>query len=264
MKYFIGYIRSEILRLLRGNKFYLSIILYILAVQMILKLESVGRNIEAWRTYQALSYISGLSNINRLLFFLAAMSTCTIYVEDISNKYQNFQVIRGKINSYILSRITICGFISFLIPFISLNLVSIILTCKYGMGILDSGNYRIDNVFFGYMSCKMPYITIIAMIFLFSLVSSVYAILGLVFTTYIKGKFAAYFSPVFVSIVAETFFRYMPKSISLFAIQSGNNAYMMGANMTMLLSVSVCMGYIMISGIIFSRRVKRRIHNEIN
>ncbi|MGN0318659.1 MAG: hypothetical protein ACI4E1_12085 [Lachnospira sp.] len=208
--------------------------------------------------------LASFSNINRILFLIPAIPTATTYADDIASKYQYFQIVRGKVNKYILGKILICFISTFFISFISLNLYSLRLTYIYGAGIIGSGNYNVYNAFYDYMSSNMPYLTIIAMVFLFSLVSGVYAVMGLTLTAFVRSRFAAYFSTIFISIVMETFFRYLPASISLFKIQAGNEAYHTDTSLMIILSASVSMGYILISGLIFARRVKRRIRHEIS
>lgn len=264
MKKYLGYIKSDLNRIFCSKLLYASVLFYLLAIWLILFFEGIGNHMSIWTSYGALLEIQGFSNMNRALFLIASLPMATSYCDDISNKYQNLLVIRGDIKAYIFSKILVCFFSAFIISFMSLNMCALFLAITNDAGVINTGNYNTSNVYYDYMSGPFPYMTIIAMTFLFSLVSGVYAVLGLAFSAFVKGRFAAFAAATFISIVMEVLYKFIPKSLSLFAIQYGNNAYRTGTTITILLSILVALGYILIGSIIFGRRVRRRLSNEID
>ena len=97
-------------------------------------------------------------------------------------------------------------------------------------------------------------------IFLFSMVSAIYAVMGMALSSAVPNRFVAVTSTFFINMFVENVLDFLPKSISLFDIQKGNNAYLgMRASVVILLSCMVCMGYFLIALWVFKHFAERRL-----
>ena len=257
IKLFLGNLRYEMLRVFSSWKIYSCFFLYIILIFTAVKMDT---NL-AGQADGGLDIITGLSNLNKLLVITAAFPVATIYYDDIIDNYAKQVVLRSNKSSYILSKIVVCAIISFLISFAALLTYSIVVAFKRGIGI---GVVYPGNVFYDYAYGRMPFMALFAKAFLFSIVSSVYAVLGLALSAVMTGKFVAVAAPLFMNMLMEQIGNIMPKELRLFNIQDGNSAYGLGTSGTLIVSIVVVAGYILLAGIFFSYYVRKRIKDEIN
>lgn len=255
---FLGNMCCELMRLFQNKNIYICMVLYIVVIKIILSTE-IGRG-SYWTAQQAILEISASSNLNKLLVFVAAFPMAASYCDDISNKYMEQIILRGSVMRYILSKVVMYAVVSFMISFAGLMLYAGYLGMRYGVG---AYNYVRGNVFYDYAVSAVPFMAVTAHIFLFVLVSSAYAVLGLAVSSMAKGRFVAVTAPIFVNTFAEAFLSKLPKAVNLLAIQYGNNAYKLGTTGTLVMSLMVVSGYMLIGGLIFAHQVKRRAASEI-
>lgn len=257
IKIFLGNLRYEFLHVFSGWKIYSCFFLYIILMFIAIKMDT---NV-AVQAYGGLDIITGLSNLNKLLVITSAFPVATIYYDDIVDNYAKQVILRSNKSCYILSKIIVCAVISFLISFAALSVYSIFVAVKRGIGIdvIYPG-----NVFYDYAYGKIPFMAVFAKAFLFAMVSSVYAVLGLALSAVMTGKFVAVSAPLFMNMLMEQVGDFMPKTLRLFNIQGGNSAYGLGTSGTLIVSMTVAAGYILLAGIFFSYYARKRIRDEIN
>lgn len=261
MKNIIGNLRSECIRLFSKSTFIICIVLYILAIIAILITEPFSDGLK-YSCDGMLTYIVGLSNFQRVLVLLASLPMATSFCDDIADKYMDLIILRSSTHTYIVSKIIICFLSSFAVSFIGMMIYSVYCSITNGVGI-QLFNIKEGTVYYDCANSSLPFLVIIIKVFFFSMVSAVYAVWGMTFSSYVKGRFAAMVSTIFVNTIFEVVGRCIPKALRLYSIQIGNSAYGLGTAGTIVMSVMVCLGYILIASLLFAYNVRRRVQNEV-
>ena len=255
MKKLFGAYRQELMRVFSSYKIYICIISYILVcVYMSYNFDT---NSLKKSVLERLVNIAGFNNMNKIPVLIASIPMATSFCDDISNNYFNSCIIRCGGRNYIISKFTTSYIISFLISFIGLSIYSVICGVKNGLGVHQVHEYRVfHDIAYG----NYPVLAAISFIFLFSMVSAIYAVMGMALSSAVPNRFVAVTSTFFINMFVENVLDFLPKSISLFDIQKGNNAYLgMRASVVILLSCMVCMGYFLIALWVFKHFAERRL-----
>lgn len=250
-------IRQEVIRLFSKSTVWICILLYLLAIKLLLL--SNFNSGQIWNAYQMVAEITSRNNFNKVLVLISAIPMAASYCNDVTDNYLDLIILRSTIRRYTVSKVIISFCSSFFISSLSLTIYSLYFAIKCGVGesAIQSG------VFLDFAKSKCPYLAVLAGIFLFSIVSAVYAVLGLCLSAYVSGRFAAMAAPMVINTFAEVIVKYVPGAINIFRIQVGNSAYHMGTIGTVIMSAMVCVGYMYAGYLLFHRRVRRRVTNEI-
>ncbi|MGN0327969.1 MAG: hypothetical protein ACI4D4_03200 [Lachnospira sp.] len=256
----IGLLYQELIKLLCNWKIYVCIIIYVSVAHMASK--SAGDNVlNIGTAYTFITVINGYSNFNKLLVLVASLPFASSYYEDIQNGYINYIVSRSGTGVYIFTKVTVCAISSFLVSFAGLTMYSLLCCIISGHGVSvrwipEGGKY------YDVASGSMPWMIVFILCFLFSIVSCVYAVMGMTLSAFLPNKFVAVTGTLFMNILVEEVNKKLPEFINLFSIQLGNTAYGQDTKIIVIGSVMVVLGYIILSGLVFSRYVKRRISYE--
>ena len=257
VKGFAGVCRQEFQRLCFNWKIYVGMLIYIIVCY--LSQVRIGGHFGV-SAYTGMNYITDLSNMNKLLVLTAAFPLATSFCDDWSGKYMNQVVLRSNSGAYIKGKIFMCAVSSFAISFIGLIIYSLFNTVLYGVG---TESVQQGEVFYDIGKSTIPFMMIIIRCFLFAIVSSVYAVAGLALSAFIPNRFVAVTAPLFMNTIIEQIMNQLPKTLDLFRIQGGSEAYGGKTAITIVMSLMVVVGYILLAGIAFSWIAKRRIKNEI-
>ena len=256
MKKLAGAYRHQLLRIFHSYRIYICIIAYVIICLYMEHTPGISK-ISSRTVFEGLSNIAGFNNMNKIPVIIAAIPMATSFCDDISNNYFNPYVLRCGKKNYIISKLTTCFFSSFIVSFTGLSVYSIISGAINGLGIRQIHEYRVfHDIAYG----KYPIAAVIIFIFLFSMVSGVYAVMGMALSAAVPNRFVAVTSAFFISMFVENVLDFLPTSISLFEIQKGNKAFFgMNSGYILLLSCMVCLGYILLAAWVFKHFAERRI-----
>ncbi len=254
---YVGLCRCELQRILCDKKMYICFFMYLFVCLFAVRLET---NVTE-SGIGAFAILTGISNMSNLLALIAAFPTAISFCDDISGKYYMPLVMRSNKSSYIFSKIFICIHSTFWLSFTALIAFQLISTLRGGLGV--------ESVFPGIMfydvvHSNMPYLIIIIQAFLFSIVQAVYAVMGLAIASYIPNRFVAVTATFVVMVVMQIINGFLPKVLDLYRIRSVHSIGAgISSGMYIVYAVMVTTGYIILAGLVFSRRVGRRLRNEI-
>lgn len=257
---FRGLWSQEIHRIIYNWKVYVCFVVYFLVI--FISTKGAGSIFfELKNAYQSMLQINLISNFSKLLVLVASVPFATSYYEDIQNGYINYIVSRSGTGVYIFTKVTVCAISSFLVSFVGLAMYSLLCCIISGHGV--SVRWIPEGAkFYDVASGSMPWMVVFIMCFFFSIVSCVYAVMGMTLSAFLPNKFVAVTGTLFMNILVEEINYYLPEFLSLYFIRNCNTAYGQDTKIIVIGSVMVVLGYIILSGLVFSRYVKRRISYE--
>lgn len=258
IKMYVGICRQEMQRLICSWKLYAGILIYFFMCIFSVISED-GRLPSA---QQGMLTLAGFSNLNRILFLMAAFPYAASFCEDWHKRYMNSIVLRSSPKIYITGKLTMCAVSSFCMSFIGLGLYAVFSTYMVGLGV-HSNNIYPGAPLYDLSLGSMKFMYVIGQILLFSMVSAVYAVMGLALSAAIPNRFVAVTAPIFMNTVVQQICGALPKALDLYSIQLGNRAYGTSAVFVLCMSFMVCLGYIMLSGVVFNTYAGRRIRNDL-
>lgn len=254
---YIGLCRCEIKRLLYDKKMYVCFFMYLFVCFMAVRLEtSVAES-----AIGAFGVLTGISNMSNLLALIAAFPTAMSFCDDISGRYYVPVVMRSNKTAYVFSKIFICIHSTFWISFMALIAFLLISMVRGGLGV---ETIHPGIMFYDVIHSDMSFVIIIIYAFLFSGVQAVYAVMGLMIASYIPNRFVAVTAPFVVMVVMQVINDFLPIVLDLYRIRGARSIGSgISSGMYIVFSLMVVTGYIILAGLVFSRRVGRRIKNEI-
>lgn len=259
VKKYLALCKEEIYRLLINRKIYICLLLYVLLAHSAARM--VGSMFGIEKAYEAIGTIASINNFNKLLVLVAAVPFALSYYEDIQYGYIHYIVNRSGSTAYVVAKITICTLTSFVISFVGLAIY-----CTFCMIVKGSGVsvYTIipNGLFYDIASGSMPYMAVYYRCLLFAMASSCYAVMGMTLLSVMPNRFVAVTGTLFMNTLVEIVNGYMPDIFNIFRIQIGNLEYGINSLTVFLCSFAVLTGYIILSGLVFSRCVNRRISYE--
>jgi hypothetical protein len=199
--------------------------------------------------------------MNKLLVLTAALPFSCSFYEDWTNSYIRPAVLRCGTGAYVAAKVVVCIASAFLVSMIGLVSFSLIELCSVP---LDDGYVFDDMQYYTVLHGSIPYMYVIIKASLFSIVASVYAVLGFAISAVMPNLFVAAFSPLLMDFVMEQLtWNNVPRYMKLYAMQNSTAFRAFGDMQNFLLTFCVAAGYMIIGGFIFAQVVRRRINNEI-
>lgn len=259
MGQFIRVCRQELLKTIYSWKIYVSFLLYIIFAYLATR--TIGGGSRLVNGYASISDIASYNNFNKILVIIAAFPYATSYYEDIQYGYINYIVKRSGKEIYVSAKIVMCALSSFIVSFISLSVYCTISSMVSGFGVNTRAIIETSK-FYDISAGKTPFMVVYFMCFLFSLCSSLYAVMGMMVSAILPNIFVALTGTLFMNVLMEQINAKMPRFLNIFYIQGGNAAYGVKAPFIAICSIAVVLGYMILSGLIFSRYARRRISYE--
>jgi len=204
----------------------------------------------------------GLSMFKKILIILASFPVVTIFCQDWNSQYIRPVLIRCDSRKYTWSKIFVSQLSSLFVVFVGMLLFSLILLIFSPIASNNIETYKglpFENLLIG--GLYSLYIFII--IFLFSLGTSLWVIIGLTVSSFIPNRFVAIISPFIAGYLIEEFTRRLPSFLNLYILLRIWFDTGKGDFITLLYYIFIFELLIIVNGCIFSHQVKRRIRNEV-
>lgn len=193
----MGYIKSDFKRCFTSVWFFVAIIGVGLSY-FIGDFGDLGSEFSRLDVLGFLNISSAIGGFSELTILLGALPFAMSFCEDLSSNFIKFLVIRGNIFKYSLSKIITC--ISSSIASITLGRALLIFILQFKIPLVStiSANYEASvEGTFGFLLTSGNYISYFLVDILFiAITCSIFAIIGLVITTYLPNKFLAITAPI--------------------------------------------------------------------
>lgn len=257
----LSQLKSDYKRIFSSLKIYLSIMGVVLLCYVSTEKYIHGNE----DIYYILDILIGLSVFKKLIVIFAALPCVTGFYDDWKHQYIKNLVIRTGKKDYILSKIIVCSTSSFLVVFIGIVLFisGLIITGTDYSGIYKSGALN-EAMPYGELLYQNSfwYICIIASIYAYSM--AVWVMSGLMISAYIPNGFVAVCTPLIFSYLLEEITAFFPPYLNMYLLAKGRDILGRSAEYSYAYTVFVFALLVFGEGYIFSRRVKRRLENEIS
>ena len=194
--------------------------------------------------YYILDILIGLSVFKKLIIIFSALPCVTGFYDDWKHQYIKNIVIRTGRRNYIISKIVVCVSISFLVVFLG---ILIFIGLLIGMGFDYSG--------FLYVCCIVS---------IYAASMAVWVMSGLMISSYIPNSFVAICSPLIFSYLLEEITGLLPPYFNMYLLAKASNVLGKNATYSYLYTIFIFTVLILGQGLIFAKRVKRRLGNEIS
>lgn len=204
-----------------------------------------------------------LTMFKKLVVIFAAIPFAASFCSDWNCQYIKPVVIRSGVRKYTWSKVTICFISAFLTVFVGLIIFILLLSLK--MPILPVENIQ-DSVvapFAPLATGPLPILYILARVFVFSLAAALWSVVGLAISAYIPNRFVAIASPVIASYLLEELTSYLPGWLNIYYLERSRNVIKEGPAVSFIYFCFIFILLAIISGLIFSRQVRRRVQNEV-
>jgi hypothetical protein len=205
----------------------------------------------------------GLSMFKKLAVLFAAVPFAAVFCSDWNCQYIKPVVIRSGIKKYAWSRITLCFLSAFITVFIGLILFFILLSLKMPLFLESDMDNLISEPFASIAYGVMPVMYILAEAAVFSMAAALWSVVGMTVSAYIPNRFVALASPVIACYLLEELTAYLPNFLNIYYLTRSANVIRQGAALSFSYFCFVFVGLSLLSGLLFSRQVRRRIQNEV-
>ena len=256
----LGVIRLEFQRIFTGWNFYAAVIV----TTALVLYQTFSKNNYAGSVISGLVKMSALSFICRLMTMSSAFPAASSYCDDCIGKYYNPIVNRSGISSYINGKFISCFLSSFLVCFISLILYTIIGSMLFinGIGTQIKLYNEPNSIFYGMIKCS-GLIYVIFHILIYSGTIAVFSLYGLVISAYMTNRFVAVTAPLLSCILLDEITSYLPNFCSLFSFGKLSSKITDTPVKFIALYTAVMLVYIVIAKYLYTKRVRRKLGNEI-
>ncbi|MBC5788203.1 hypothetical protein [Clostridium facile] len=204
------------------------------------------------------------SNSIILLVLFASFPAASSFCSDWNCQYIRCHVSRSGIKGYIGGRILSCITSSFLACFLGILLFVLILLTFFPLANAerDVSLNAIPTLHKLYLIS--PWLYLIYHIFIISLATATWSVVGLCISAWIPNRFIALLSPFICYYILDTFSLQLPMLINFYHINKGTDILNMGNPWLNLLYIIAIYTVLMaLFGCLFGRTVKRRVGNEI-
>lgn len=249
-----GMLREECRRVFCGYRWYITIVL-IAMLWYLLSLERAHDNVIV-----SFDNITVLSNEAKILILAGALPLATSFSDDWKNSYIRSAAVRSGEKSYINGKIIAFVIVTFITNFIGMMLYIVV------KGGIDGYGYDMvydHYLFYDVASGKIPFMYMIIRVYLFSIVTTMYAMWGYVVSALLPNKFVAVMAPLFMGIMIEEITSHGIVQIYPYRISIGSELLGYNTPLNLLLSTIIVMVYILTAAYFFKKIVGRRIRNEI-
>lgn len=256
----VGIIRLEFQRIFTGWNFYAAVAL----TTVLVLYQTFTKNNYAGSVISGLVKMSALSYLCRIMAMSAAFPVACSYCDDCIGKYYNPVVNRSGISSYINGKFISCFLSSFLVCSISLIIYAIIGSILYINGI--GAQIKLHNepytLFYGMIKCS-GVLYVIFHILIYSGTIAVFSLYGLVISAYMTNRFVAVTAPLLSCILLDEITSYLPNFCRLFSFGKLSSKITTSPVKFIALYIVVMIVYIAIAKWLYTKRVRRRLGNEI-
>ena len=258
LKLLAGMVRQEILRVITGWRIYVSYILFV--IMCIVICEQYG----ATGAKESFDYIADLSNTGFLLVVLASFPFACSFCDDWLGCYYRPAVARGGSTNYILAKIIMCVFVSFLVSFAGMFTFVCIRIITQGYNFQNYYHMLYEQLAIN--GHVILYFLLAS--FIYALVTPIYAIWGMAISALLPNRFVAVMTPLFICICIQSITDKLPRFLRTHRISSTSNLFDLPIESSLIvpsliLTIMVTWGYILIGAVIFAKAAGGRIHNEI-
>ena len=214
--------------------------------------------------YYILDILIGLSVFKKLIIIFSALPCVTGFYDDWKHQYIKNIVIRTGRRNYIISKIVVCVSISFLVVFLG---ILIFIGLLIGMGFDYSGINGMgldENMPYGIFLYQKPFLYVCCIVSIYAASMAVWVMSGLMISSYIPNSFVAICSPLIFSYLLEEITGLLPPYFNMYLLAKASNVLGKNAKYSYLYTIFIFTVLILGQGLIFAKRVKRRLGNEIS
>lgn len=195
----MGYIKSDFKRCFTSPWFAIAIIGVIFSY-FLGDWGDLQYNFKSIDIVNFLDISSNIGFFSELTISLSAIPFAMSFCEDWNSQFIKSLIVRGKIATYSISKVITCIVSSIATIFLGKGLLLIFLSFKLPIVSEQSANYRsfIDDTF-GFLLVNENYIMyFLIQIFFTAIICSIFALIGLIITTYLPNKFLAITAPMII------------------------------------------------------------------
>jgi hypothetical protein len=209
-----------------------------------------------------LRLLFGLSLFKKVLVIFAAAPFVSSFCGDWNTQYIRFLVARCGVFRYVASKVVVCFLSSLAVVFLGLLL--------FVLGLLPFTPLTPDDLtplagppFGMFLTDGLPVLYLLVLCFLFALGNSFWAVCGLTVSAYIPNRFVAILSPFLLSYILEEITSPLPPWINLYRLTRVYDVIGQGPLLTFLYYLLIFGVLIFLCTLLFSRQVKKRVHNDV-
>lgn len=213
--------------------------------------------------YYYLDLFIGLTMFKKLVVLFAAVPYSASFCSDWNCQYIKPIVIRSGLRKYILSKITTCFITAFLVVFLGVMLFSVLLSLRIPIYPDTNLENYIKRPFEPLFYSPLPILYLIIRVFVFSLASALWSVLGLSISAYIPNRFVAIATPVIASYLLEEASQFLPVWLNIYLLTRADNVINKGPLISFLYFCIIFASLAALAGLIFAYQAERRIRNEV-
>lgn len=224
------------------------------------------RKIYTWQCRYILhiGYFNWVERFQKIDNYFFGAALCDRFYDDWKHQYIKNIVIRTGRRNYIISKIVVCVSISFLVVFLG---ILIFIGLLIGMGFDYSGINGMgldENMPYGIFLYQKSFLYVCCIVSIYAASMAVWVMSGLMISSYIPNSFVAICSPLIFSYLLEEITGLLPPYFNMYLLAKASNVLGKNATYSYLYTIFIFTVLILGQGLIFAKRVKRRLGNEIS
>ena len=209
------------------------------------------------------SMMMALGAFKNMILLAAAFPGAGSFCSDWNHQFIRPVCIRCGVRKYSHSKVVFCAGSVFLTVFLGM-LLYVFLLVAFRIPLLgENGKGVVDPLYGPLLTGDFPLLYFLVKIFLLSVASAFWGIVGLLISSWIPNYFVAVSAPFISYYLLGEFGEYLPDFMNFRMLAYGYDVVSQGIGVTMLYTVLFFGLFSFIVGKLFQRNMQRRVANEL-